>query len=66
MPSLQPITELVVYHIKEGVTLEKVSPNDPNPAVQVFMQLTEIVKAQKGFIRQFWVIHGLSCMLRGS
>jgi hypothetical protein len=57
---------MVVYHIKESVTLEKVSPNDPNPAVQVFMQLTEIVKAQNGFIRQFWVTNFLSCMLRGS
>jgi hypothetical protein len=44
---------MVIYHIKEGVTLEKVSPNDPNPAVQVFMQLTEIVKAQKGFYISF-------------
>jgi hypothetical protein len=43
---------------------EKVEPNDPNLAIQVFMQLTEITKAQKGFIRQFWVINGLSCILR--
>jgi hypothetical protein len=63
MSSSQPITGLVVYHIKEGVTLEKVSSNDPNPVVQVFMQLAEIIKAQKGFIRQFWVINGLSCIL---
>jgi hypothetical protein len=59
MPASQPVTETIILHLKKGVNLENVASGtgaDTSPAVQVFVQLTDTVKAQQGFIRQFWVI----------
>jgi len=57
MPISQTITETVILHLKEGVYLESVASRtvaSSSPAVQAFIQLTEAVKSQPGFIRQFW------------
>ena len=59
MPTSQPVTETIILHLKEDVNLENVASGtsaNTSPAVQVFVQLTDTVKVQKGFIRQFWVI----------
>jgi hypothetical protein len=59
MPASQPITETVILHLKEGVNLKNVASGtgaNTSPAVQAFVQLTDTVKVQQGFIRQFWVI----------
>jgi hypothetical protein len=59
MPASQPVTETVVLHLKEGVNLENVASGTRasiSPAVKAFVQLTDTVKVQQGFIRQFWVI----------
>jgi hypothetical protein len=55
MPSSQQIAQLVILRVKEGVNLENVTSSNPNPEVQAFIKLTDIIKAQRGFIRQFWV-----------
>jgi hypothetical protein len=49
------ITEMIVFHVKEGVELENVASSDPSPAVKSFTQSLSIIKAQRGVIRQFWV-----------
>jgi hypothetical protein len=49
------ITELAVFHVKEGVDLENGPYSNPSPAVQAFIQMTNTIKTQRGFIRQFWV-----------
>lgn len=60
MSPSQSITETLILHLKEGVNLENAA-SDPScsscsPASQAFVQLTDILKFQQGFIRQFWVI----------
>ena len=59
MPASQPVTETIILRLKQGVNLENVASGtgaNTSPAVQAFIQLTDAVKAQQGFIRQFWVI----------
>ena len=45
--------ETLILHLKEGVSLDDVASD--SPPMQTFIQLTEIVKSQQGFLRQFWV-----------
>lgn len=58
MPPSQPITETMILHLKECISLENVVSGS-SPAVQKFMHLTDIVKSQRGFKRQFWVLRSL-------
>jgi hypothetical protein len=51
----QKITELVLYHLKDGISLEEVSSSNTSPAAQTLLNLVAIVKAQRGLRRQFWV-----------
>ncbi|KAJ7468043.1 hypothetical protein FB451DRAFT_1257869 [Mycena latifolia] len=46
------VTETIILHLKEGVTLENVASDAP--AMQAFVGLTDTLKAQPGFIRHFW------------
>ena len=55
MPSSQPMTEMVVFHLQEGVNLENLTSSNPSLEAKTFVQLTTILKTQQGFIRQFWV-----------
>ncbi|KAJ7689387.1 hypothetical protein B0H17DRAFT_1202283 [Mycena rosella] len=48
------IIETVVLHLKPGVNLEDAAPESASPAVRAFARLTDTLKAQPGFIRQFW------------
>ena len=52
MPPSQAVTETIMLHLKEGVDLATVASG---PAVQSFVQLTDTVRVQPGFVRQFWV-----------
>ncbi|MCJ1474094.1 hypothetical protein MMC13_002752 [Lambiella insularis] len=54
MPTPPQITEIGVFHIQDGVNLEDVAFRSPNLAAQAFAQLTKTLKAQQGYIRQFW------------
>jgi len=59
MAPSQPVTETVIVHLKEGVNLENVACGasaSGSPAIQAFVQLTNTLKAQRGFVCQFWVI----------
>jgi hypothetical protein len=59
MPLSQPVTQTVIVHLKEGVNLENVACGagaSGSPAVQAFVQLANTLKAQQGFMCQFWVI----------
>ncbi len=60
MAPSQPITETIILHLKEGVNLKNVPSGSGtgasnSPVVQTFVQLTDTVKSQEGFLRQFWV-----------
>jgi hypothetical protein len=46
------VTETIILHLREGSDLENVEAGDDH----TFIQLTNIVKTQKGFICQYWVI----------
>ncbi|KAJ6582888.1 hypothetical protein DFH09DRAFT_1144832 [Mycena vulgaris] len=52
--SAQPVTETVILHLKAGVNLENATPGSSSPEVEAFVQLTETLKTQPGFIHQFW------------
>jgi hypothetical protein len=56
----EQITEFTVFQLREGVNLEDVASSTADLAVQTFIQLTNTVKSQDGFIRQFWVNCSLS------
>ena len=53
------VTQTLILHLKEGVNLEDVASGDNSRsdslAVESFVRLTNLLKAQPGFIRQFWV-----------
>ena len=51
----QPITETTILRLKEGISLENANSGS-SPAVTKFMHLTDIVKSQRGYKRQFWVL----------
>ena len=58
MAPAQPVTESIILHVKEGVNLENAASGvdaSGNPAAETFLQLTENIKAQQGFIYQYWV-----------
>ncbi len=60
MAPSQPITETLILHLKEGVNLKNVPSGSGASAssslsVQTFVQLTDTIKSQQGFVRQFWV-----------
>jgi len=53
----EPVTETVILHLKNGVNLENVSSGadaSGSTAEEVFVELTNIIKAQQGFLTQFW------------
>ncbi|RDW80127.1 hypothetical protein BP6252_04765 [Coleophoma cylindrospora] len=50
MPNPQPITEMVVFHLQDGVNLEQITPDSPSPAVQAFVKLTQTINSQPGSI----------------
>jgi hypothetical protein len=66
MPSSPQVTELAVFHVNEAVDLENVASSNPSPAVQAFIQMTNTIKAQRGFIRQFWVSFSTGCLYDGA
>ncbi|KAJ3984641.1 hypothetical protein F5890DRAFT_1515551 [Lentinula detonsa] len=49
-----PITQTSIFQLKEGISLADTTSKIASPAVKAFIQLKETVKAQKGFIRQYW------------
>lgn len=57
MPPDQPVNETIILFPKEGVslsnTLSSASASEIS-LVQVFVRLTNMLKGQQGFIRQFW------------
>jgi hypothetical protein len=53
----QQITVITIFHCKEYVNLENATSSNPSHAVETFIHLTDVLKDQKGFIRQFWVIY---------
>lgn len=55
MSSSKQITEIAIFHLKEGVSLENVVSSNPSVATQAFIKLVNIITAQNGFMRQFWV-----------
>jgi hypothetical protein len=58
MAKEQHVTELVILHLKRAGDLHDVTSETSasgNTAVQMFVQATKIVKAQPGYVRQFWV-----------
>jgi hypothetical protein len=57
MTSSAQISLVTIFYVKEGVILENLSSSTQDQAAQAFFQLTNNVKIQEGFIRQFWVAH---------
>ena len=53
MSSSPSITETVILYLREGVKLD--DDADASAAAHAFRQGLETIKAQPGFIRQFWV-----------
>lgn len=47
------LTETIILRLKEGITLQDLSSD--TPARKAFKKLTETIKAQSGFLRQYWV-----------
>ena len=59
MPQSQAVTETIILYVKEDINLEYAlseAGDSGSPAAKAFAQLTNTVKAQQGFIRQYWVL----------
>lgn len=57
MVSAQPITETIKFQVKDGINLENTNAaneHDDGRAIQAFVQSTEIIQSQKGFVCQYW------------
>ncbi|KAI9835699.1 MAG: hypothetical protein M1819_001876 [Sarea resinae] len=54
MAPSRAITETIILHLEEGVNLADAASG--SAAVQTFAQLTNTIKAQQGYICQFWVV----------
>ena len=52
----QQITIISIFKPKECPDLENTVPSNPSHAVETFTHLTDVLKDQKGFIRQYWVL----------
>jgi hypothetical protein len=46
------LTETIIIRLKEGITLQDISSD--TPATKAFKKLTESIKSQAGFTRQYW------------
>lgn len=47
------MSEIVVFHLREGANLESLATVSHSQAAQAFIELTQAIKAQRDFIRQF-------------
>ena len=69
MSALQPITEIIILHLKADVSLETVEhdmstdTDTVTAAAQAFILGLNTIQAQSGFIRQYWVFKSLHKML---
>lgn len=63
------VTETLIFRVRDGVTLSDVVPTNASDATtsaaQVFAQLRDGVRAQSGFIHQFWVCECRDCFILG-
>ncbi|MCJ1310447.1 hypothetical protein MMC25_004111 [Agyrium rufum] len=53
MTTFQPVNDCIILYVKEGVKLGNATTSE-DPTAKTFVQLTETLKAQRGYLYQYW------------